>query len=222
MNLSQVYDDILADPEATQQIYAEIKPFLNSPILECACGSGDLLLHLQKEFQAFGLDLDKQMLELAAQKGCINLICGDMLDLSSLNKNNTILCLGDSLNYLLDKETIQQFFEQVYLNLNAGGTFIFDMHSMHRLEEFLDPFIEEANMGHYQYQWTIVTQDDYLAHQFVFFIQDETMIQTINQRVYQPGFIRELLSEIGFTQIIEAEDENKEKVLFRCMKEESK
>lgn len=220
MNLSKVYDDILADPDLSKELYESIKPRLSSPILECACGSGDLLKLIQKDFEATGLDLDDQMLELAKEKGCNNLVQGNMLDLSELPIFSTILCLGDSLNYLLTLDDVNKFFKEVHNHLNQEGQFIFDMHTQDRLDEFKEPFIEEANMKDYQYQWTINSDEDYLVHQFVFYRNDETMIENVIQRVYSLDDIIKPLETIGFKKITHIMDENHEKIQILAEKEE--
>ncbi len=219
MNLSLVYDEILADPQFSKTFYQTLKPFLKEPLLECACGSGDLLIEIQKDFQAMGLDLDSQMLELAQKKGATDLIQGDMLDLSQFKELNTVICVGDSLNYLIDKERVEKFFKEVYSSLNVGGHFIFDMHTINRLQEFKEPFIEEANMGEYQYQWSIISEQDYISHQFIFYINDDTIKQNILQRVYQVELIVELLHLAGFKQIETSIDQDQEKVLVMTKKE---
>lgn len=219
MNLSNVYDEILADPKFSKLFYRQLKPLLNEPILECACGSGDLLIEIQKDFYATGLDLDQQMLELAKKKGAKNLVLGDMLDLSPFKNLNTVLCVGDSLNYLIEKESVEKFFNEVYSSLNPGGRFIFDMHTINRLQEFKEPFIEEANMGDYQYQWSIISEQDIISHQFIFYINDDTIKQNILQRVYQVELIVELLNLAGFKQIETSIDQDQEKVLVMTKKE---
>lgn len=220
MNLSKVYDEILADPNLSEELYERLKPELSSPILECACGSGDLLKLIQKDFEATGLDLDAQMLELAKEKGCINLVQGNMLELKNLPIFNTILCLGDSLNYLLTLDDVNKFFLEVYNHLNEDGQFIFDMHTQDRLVEFKDPYIEEANMKDYQYQWTINSDEDYLIHQFVFYRNDETIIENVIQRVYSLDELINSLKINGFKEITYKMDENHEKIQFLAKKEE--
>ena len=177
------------------------------------------MIEIQKDFHATGLDLDQQMLELAKKKGAKNLVLGDMLDLSPFKNLNTILCVGDSLNYLIEKESVEKFFNEVYSSLNPGGRFIFDMHTINRLQEFKEPFIEEANMGDYQYQWSIISEQDIISHQFIFYINDDTIKQNILQRVYQVELIVELLNLAGFKQIETSIDQDQEKVLVMTKKE---
>lgn len=221
MNLSQVYDHILSDPELTFELYQKMKSDLKSPILECACGSGDLLKCIQADFDnCVGIDLDLDMLTLAKNKGVKNTYLQNMLDLSNFRGFNTILCVGDSLNYLLEVNDIKTFFKEVYQSLNNSGLFLFDMHSLDRLKEFEEEYIEEADMLDYQYQWTILTQGDYLSHQFVFFSVDDTIKQNIIQRVYPLDLILESLTEVGFRNIHHQLDDDKEKITIKARKEE--
>lgn len=220
MKLSQVYDDILSNPEITAEIYDYIKTDLCEPILECACGSGDLLQLIQKDFkEAYGLDLDQEMINLAKQKGVKNLVCQSMLDLSQFNAMNTILCFGDSLNYLLDDKDVERFLNEVYNSLNLEGLFYFDMHTTDRLKEFEEEYFEEFDMGEYQYQWRILSQGEHLHHQFVFYTPHDTIVENIVQRVYSKDLILTLLKSVGFKKIDVSTDEDKEKFYVKAYKE---
>jgi SAM-dependent methyltransferase len=218
VKISQVYDEILADFDSTLELYKKIEPDLNEPILECACGSGDLLYVLQQKYLSFGLDNDPEMLKLAKLKGCRNLIMMDMTKLEFKQTFETILCFGDSINYL-SKDDLLSFFAGVKKSLSNHGLFIFDIHHISRLQEFEDPYIEEADMGEYQYQWMIQTYENQLVHQFVFYIQDDTIVETVMQTVYSEQEIEEILASIGLVITNKSTDEDLEKVMYWCKKE---
>lgn len=218
MKISQRYDEILSDLKATQELYNKIKPDLQEPILECACGSGDLLLLIQEDLLATGIDFDKDMLQLAKDKGCQNLFLKDMTQLDFNKDYKTVLCFGDSLNYLNEKQ-IPDFFRGVYESLMDDGLFIVDMHHLERLNEFKEPYIEEADMGSYQYQWTIQSDQNQLHHQFVFYQDNDTMIDTVVQTVFTPKFIKQHLQNSGFRIGKEEVDSDFEKVTYWCHKE---
>lgn len=218
MKLSQVYDEILADVESTRILANKLDKDLQEPILECACGSGDLLSILQKKYLAFGIDIDQEMLTLAKEKGCRNLILKDMTQIDFFNSFKTILCLGDSINYLTI-EQVDLFFQNVKNALTEEGIFIFDTHHIERLSEFQNPFIEEVDMNDYQYQWTIQTIDDQLFHQFVFYIEDDTIIERIVQTVFTEKEIEQRCKTNGLIIIKKEIDDDKEKVMYWCKKE---
>lgn len=220
MRLSQVYDDILSDFESTEIFYQQIKKDLQEPILECACGSGDLLQLMQHDFSdVLGLDADAEMLNLAQEKGCHSLIHMNMLELDSLQSFKTIICVGDSLNYL-NLEQVEMFFKAAYSNLEVGGLLIFDMHHTSRLAEFEEPFIEEADMGDYQYQWSIVSSDSQLFHHFVFYLDDDTMSETIVQTVFDEDKIEQIIKNLGFYKQAKQIDEDLEKITYIYKKKE--
>ena len=97
--------------------------------------------------------------------------------------------------------------------------FIFDIHHISRLQEFEDPYIEEADMGEYQYQWMIQTYENQLVHQFVFYIQDYTIVETVIQTVYSEQEIEDILASIGLVITNKSTDEDLEKVMYWCKKE---
>ena len=49
-----------------------------------------------------------------------------------------VLCLCDSLNYVIDLKNIKQAFKNTYASLKKGGTFIFDIDSMYKMETILN------------------------------------------------------------------------------------
>lgn len=199
-NLAPYYDDLLSDLEATQ-LYGEfIKScHLQSPILELACGSGDLSLWCQKSgYHVIASDISAEMLKLAKEKGVFHTYQLDMRKFDISQKFNTILCFGDSLNFLLDKSEMMSCFESVYHHLNDDGLFIFDYHSLNRLDEFSSEYLEEADNGDYQYQWSIMAEDDYLIHDFVFFTEEMMVKDQIVQKIFDEQVLEEMLKTIGF------------------------
>lgn len=194
--LSQVYDEILGDKEGTL-LYAD---FINryrvkGALLECACGSGDLLSLLsQSDDDVIGIDLDEQMIQVAKKKYSLNVHKQNMLNLDGLNCYSTIVCVGDSVNYLSSIDDVRTFFSQVLNHLTQDGVFIFDIHNLDRLVEFQEEYIEEGLFSLGQYQWSILSSNQHLHHRFVFYIDDQLHIENVIQQVYDPQVIIELLN----------------------------
>lgn len=182
--LSTYYDHILGDDDGTQLYVNYLKDEIEFPLLEVACGTGHLLAQLTHTDQySVGLDLDYQMLSQAIQHAPqIHWFQADMRNFDLHEQFASILCVGDSLNYLPLPEVFQTL-EQMDKHLLDHGKMIIDLHHPFRLKEFVDPFIEEGVI-HSQlfYQWTIASDHDQLVHTFHFFddyghLLDEQMVQ---------------------------------------------
>lgn len=118
--------------EALYQIYLDLlSPYNIKTILDVGCGNGNFLLHLQKEYEAQGIDLSPRMVEIAKQKG----VTATNRQISSVKENfDAIVAVGDVLNYLR-RDELKSFLIEVERILNSGGLFICDVNTLIGFEE---------------------------------------------------------------------------------------
>ncbi len=118
--------------EALYQIYLDLlSPYDIKTILDVGCGNGNFLLHLQKQYEAEGIDLSPRMVEIATKKG----VKATNRQLSSVKENfDAIVAIGDVLNYLRHDE-LKDFLVEIERVLNGGGLFICDVNTLHGFEE---------------------------------------------------------------------------------------
>ncbi len=202
--LADYYDWLVKDEAATKQWVAFTQRFLQQgALLELACGSGEITLALNNcGFQMTASDLSAEMLKKASAKDLQNQITfyqADMTDFQDPELYDGILCYCDSINYLKDENELKAMFALVLQHLKAGGWFLFDLHSLDRLKEFEEEYIEEGVIDDVQYQWTIQSDERCLFHHFAFWfpdghIEQETHVQT----VFDPERVRLLLNQAGF------------------------
>ena len=112
-------------------------------ILELACGTGILAIHLARSgHTVVGTDLSPEMIAIASRKGrhvdSVDFAVADMRDLDLAPGFDAALCMFDSLNYLLDLEDISKTVKSVSSMLRKNGVFIFD---------FNRPLIYSAHNG---------------------------------------------------------------------------
>ena len=158
------YYDSLMD----QDFYNDYIQFINEhvkdyqTVLELGCGTGEIairLAHLGK--QVCATDISKDMLEVAKYK-CIDFKADvmlsriDMCDFAVDSQLDLILCLCDSLNYVIDLKDVKQAFENTYNALKKGGSFIFDIDSMYKMETILKDY-DRVYEEHYQKTYDVET-----------------------------------------------------------------
>lgn len=202
--LAQFYDALVADEKATQDWVHFIESHASfKTILEYACGSGEITLALAKlGYQIKASDLSSDMVEMAKKKkhaDQVEFFVHNMVEKLE-EKADLVLCLCDSMNYVIEEDDFKQVLFNAYSNLNENGTFIFDVHSLDRLEEFENEFYEEGMINKCGYEWSIETQQDYIYQNFVFF--DESAHPTFEQhiqRVYDPYQIKAWCEQLGFS-----------------------
>lgn len=227
---SKYYDALFDDAEGISQYVSFIQQHnAQSPLLDCACGSGALLLELQKVMECDGLDIDEVMLQHAKEKGVKGqLYLQDMTKPFDHKKNYaTITCVGDSLNYLKTEKAFKGFLESSYQSLNIDGRLIFDMHTQDRLSEFEEMYVEEAIVEGMAVTWTVESINDTLLHQFLFYDNVYPTIEEVQQKVFDVVIITELLQQVGFEYEIYTDFDKEgivegEKYFFVCRKKESK
>lgn len=113
-----------------------------STILDLACGTGTVSRLLAKrDYRVVGVDLSAGMLEVAYQrtqeaKLPIPFYQQDAAELDlGAARFDAVVCLFDSLNYILEPPRLQEAFARVSTHLQPGGTFIFDVNTEYALAE---------------------------------------------------------------------------------------
>ena len=224
--LSVYYDALVRDEEATKAWVDFVKKHCKgNKLLELACGSGDVAQLLMKEgYHIIASDVSEGMLEQLTEKyPSLKALQLDMRDFSLEDKVEGVLCFCDSINYLNDLNEVEGMFKCVYEVLESKGTFLFDMHTPDRLEEFEDGWGEEGYLFDTPYIWEINSEDNEIYHHFVFY-SEEGMLQEYHvQQVFDSEDIETMLDKIGFdvevyTDFIKEGKVPGEKYFYVCRK----
>lgn len=180
-------------------------------ILELACGTGTVMIELAKHgYEMWGLDRAAEMLEVAQQKADkanqeIKLFQDDMLDFTFDEKFDAVLCLYDSINYVLKRNELFQVFENVYNVLTPDGLFIFDITTEHNIVQnfHLQTFAE--NEEDFSYIWKNVYsyREKICRTVITFFLQEKDDFfrryeELHLQKIFEVDEIEELLEKAGY------------------------
>ncbi|WLR44010.1 class I SAM-dependent methyltransferase [Bacillus carboniphilus] len=150
-------------------------------IVDLGCGTGEISLRLmEKGFDVLGVDLSSEMLTVAKEKATkkgmnLPLLQQNMTDLNVMKQVDAVLILCDSLNYLENQEQVIQTFSSVYKSLRPGGLFVFDVHSIYKMENVFNqsPFVS-TNQG-ISYIWNCF-EGFYpytVEHELTFFVEEK-------------------------------------------------
>lgn len=91
-------------------------------LLDVACGTGKHLEHLGKTFDCTGVELDLEMLAIAAERvPNLPLHIGDMCDFDLGAKFDVVTCLFSSIGYTKTVERMEQAIANMAKHLNEGG-----------------------------------------------------------------------------------------------------
>ncbi|MDK2798735.1 MAG: hypothetical protein PWQ70_354 [Clostridiales bacterium] len=178
-------------------------------ILELACGTGNITTRLAKRgYEMIGIDLSEDMLNVAVQKARdmdldILYIHQDMTKFELYGTVDAILCLMDSINYIIKEEDLIKMFKLVRNYLNPGGLFIFDINSQYKLKEILgnNIFVVDENDIFYVWENNYNQKSEICEFYLTFFIKEGERYSRVDEfhkeRVYTTFTIRKCLEAAG-------------------------
>ena len=203
--LAKYYDLLLQDEEALSLWLKYIEKEKFDSVLELASGSGVMAKILKsKGYDIVASDLSKAMKESARNNYDGKYLILNMIDYHLDRKFDLILCICDSINYLL-KDELDSFFKCAYEHLNDNGRLIFDSHHTERLNEFKDGYIEEGYIDDMAYQWNIQSDefDNSIYEHFTFYTNDGMIQEHHHQSVFDIDTIKDKMNKYFDVKIIE-------------------
>lgn len=231
-NFAYYYDSLM-----DEQFYDDYFQFINhhadfKSVLELGCGTGEIALRLaQNDKEIYATDLSKDMLEVARLKAInanVNLMLGrvDMTDFKTDRAVDLIICLCDSINYVLSKKKVRQTFKNVYESLKYNGTFIFDANSLYKIEEVLDGYFEEEDEEDFYFKWAVKkTAPGKVEHLVEIIDKDnnEHIKEFHHQQTYSINEYLSMLEQAGFNEIeyygeFEEYHQESQRIIFVCHK----
>lgn len=216
-----IYDQLMEDAPYQQwlQYIERLAKQHNHTIdrlLDLGCGTGSLAIPLAAQGKrVIGLDLSQDMLAVAEQKArqeglAIQWLMQDMSKLELAGAVDTIICFCDSLNYLSSEQQVRETFQRVYHYLEVGGFFLFDVHSLYKLEAIFGNHTFAINDEQLSYIWQCYYDPslEQVEHELSFFVplenqsEDEPFYHRFDEYHVQKGYaiawLRQWLEEAGF------------------------
>ena len=209
--LAMYYDELLQDEEALSLWLKYIEEEKFSSVLELASGSGVMAGILkEKGYEIIASDISSSMKDVSRNNYDGEYLLLNMTNYNLDKKFDLVLCICDSINYL-EPDELDSFFKCAYNHLNDGGRLIFDMHSIKRLDEFAEQYIEEGYVLDTPYQWTIMSdkEDKLINEHFTFYRKDAMIQEHHTQNVFELDFVVNKMNDLFNVRTIEdfVEDE---------------
>ncbi len=211
-----------------------------SKVLDVACGTGEFSVRLaEKGYSVTGVDLSDEMLAIAKVKAdqsgvAIPFYQQNMIELDMGQQFDSIVIFCDSLNYLHTESDVQSTFQRVYEQLKQGGLFMFDVHSLFKMEHVFAGQTFADVQEEVSYIWNSFegAEPFSVEHELTFFVKEEDsdrydrFDEDHYQRTYDMQTYTKWLKEAGFTVkevLADLEDrapaEDSERILFVAIKE---
>lgn len=182
-------------------------------VLDLACGTGTMsFLLAQRGYEMIGVDFSPEMLAIAAEKTLEGegeppiFLCQSMEELDLYGTVDACVCLLDSVNHVTRADKLQKAFQRVWLFLEPGGIFLFDVHTPEHLQG-LDGeiFLDETEDAYcvwrtdYDPRRQICTYGmDVFCREGAYWRREEEVHE---ERAYTQEALSEYLTKAGFVDI---------------------
>ncbi|GGB04459.1 class I SAM-dependent methyltransferase [Macrococcus hajekii] len=198
-----LYDELMYDQPYDKWL-ALTEPYLMeaSSVLDLGCGTGSFTALLPKNLERVGVDLSEEMLTVAAAKdSSIQWLTQDITELALDRTFDVITCFCDSMNYITEAEALDVLFERVAQHLTDDGIFLFDVHSIWKMENLFDGQTYSDETDRVMYIWQTEPGDaPYSVHHDMSFFVEEAdgrysrYDESHYQRTYPQDFYQNLIS----------------------------
>lgn len=211
-------------------------------VLDLGCGTGTMTeLLAEAGYDMIGIDQSEEMLEEALEKKeasghDILYLCQDMREFELYGTVRAIVCVCDSMNYILEEEEILDILSAAAYNyLDYDGLFIFDLNTEYKYREILgeQTIAENREEGSFIWENYYDEAQRINEYQLTLFVKEKEDIyrkfeETHYQRAYSLDTVRNLVERSGlrllhmydaFTR--EPAREDSERIYVICQREKT-
>jgi SAM-dependent methyltransferase len=185
-------------------------------LLDLGCGTGSLTLKLQeKGYDMIGVDYSMDMLHIAREKSegkDILYLEQDMREFELYGTVRAILCVCDSINYILEPEEVVEVFSLVDNYLDPNGLFIFDFNTDYKYREIIGERVIAEDREDVSFIWDNYYDEESCINEYalsIFVREQEDLYRKFQEFHYQRGYTLEemkgFLEEAGLV-FLYAED----------------
>ncbi|MDP6037843.1 MAG: class I SAM-dependent methyltransferase [Candidatus Latescibacteria bacterium] len=204
--LAEIYDHVMRHVDYVHWAHYVSSLFARHDVvpervMDLACGTGSLAIEMHKRgFAVCGADGCREMVEIAEKKVLksghpISFYHRNLLDLADLQTYDAVLCLYDSINYMMSSEAIEQVLEEVYSIVIPGGIFVLDVCTeSNSIQHFSDMTEEDAGDGFF-YTRHSYFDDGVQFNKFEIHFEDtgEVVEELHRQRIYPLEKVEDIL-----------------------------
>ena len=158
------------------------------------------------------MDFSPEMLAVAAEKTVAEgrippiFLCQSMEDLDLYGTVDACVCLLDSLNHITDKNALKRALHRIWLFLEPGGLFVFDVHTPEHLASLDgEMFLDETEDAYCVWRTEYDRRRKVCTYAMDVFRQEGDLWrreeEVHEERAYTPEELTDLLAGAGFLDI---------------------
>ena len=189
-------------------------------LLDLGCGTGAMTERLASYgYELIGIDNSTAMLEIAKNKEessphNILYLLQDMREFELYGSVTAVVCVCDSINYILEIDELKQVFRLVNHYLDPGGLFLFDFNTDYKYRKVIGNQTIAENREDKSFIWENYYYEEERINEIELslFVKENQgvlyrkYIEIHHQRAYHLDEIREALEETGL-ELIKAYDD---------------
>ena len=188
-----------------------LKNFINAndKILDVGCGTGiHTALLTDNGFEVDGLDLNKEMLEIAKTRLKTNLYWQNILEIDISKKYNMIISMFAVFNHLKDTDELMRGLMNLKQLLHDGGKIIIDLHNPQSSGSKIDTYDNMTRVMKWNYDRSLKIEKS----DIIFEIDGIKYTDTHTFRIFTIDEMKECCERVGLKVVIVYEnyDINKE------------
>ena len=174
-------------------------------VLDLGCGTGAMTERLAAfGYDMIGVDNSEDMLEIAMEKKeksgwDILYLMQDMREFELYGTVRAVICLCDSLNYLLEEDDLLTTFKLVNNYLDPNGLFIFDFNTVYKYETVIGDSTIAENREDCSFIWEnyYTAEDQINEYDLTIFVkQQKDLFRKFTETHLQRGYTLETMKRL--------------------------